>query len=375
MGTHRSRLKSCTVALLLAAGVAFAGTPPPPVVEENEIRGIDWNVDAVIEAVQAPRADTLDWIFEAALSIELDLGELAGLDHFYVFAHPTLSWGVEEAYGWKARAYLAWLSWDGSEHWNFLGGLYDLGWHFQSLPSASTFSRLPGENIGNFSPGAIGLLDPFPLSAPALRVEWKPRAEWAVQLATVWLDEGHFLAAHQLARGSARWLVVAETKWTHEGTAENGYRHRVAGIGGWVLPGAQLDEGRRTPLGIYAFGDARLWSEPADPEQGLSGFVSISAAAHRNGPWEKRAVTGLEWTGLIPSRAHDRTALAVIAEESAGTTSSSGRRRRSVAAELLHRVPISDRAYVQGSVQWRSALTGQDPEERWKLGFSIGVSF
>lgn len=362
-------LRIVTAVAIFAVTRVIAGEEPT-----DETRALSWNIDAVLDAIHAPRTGTLDWLFEGAFTLEADLGELAALDNFYVFAHPTLAWGFEENYGWKAQPYLAWLSWDGSEHWNVLAGLYDIGWHFHSLPSASAFSRLPGQTTGGFSPGGLGLLDPFPLSAPALRVEWKPRPQWAVHFASVWLEQGHSLAAHSLAAGSERLLLIGELNWSREGEEENGYRHRRAGLGGWLLPGADLEDSTRTPAGVYAFADARLWSERAEPEQGLSAFTSLSAAAHRDGPWEKRAVAGLEWTGFLPRRNADRTALAVIAEETAATTSEEGERRWTASAELLHRVPIGDHVYVQANVQWRHPLDEDGEDEEWKLGLSVGFS-
>ena len=167
-------MRACAAALL-AAVAALAD----PARAAEAMQGIDWNIDAVLESVYVPRSGAQDWTFEAALSLEVDLGEVAGLNNWYVFAHPTIAWGVEESYGWKARAYLAWLSWDGSEYWNVLGGLYDFGWHFQSLPSASVFTRLPGENTGSFSPSAIGLSPTSagvgpgaPATAPVLNALW-----------------------------------------------------------------------------------------------------------------------------------------------------------------------------------------------------------
>ncbi len=367
MGTHRARLIGAALALVAAS--VSAGE-----LEQANERGISWGVDAVLDGIRAPRADTLDWLFEGALTLEADLGELVGLDDVYVLAHPTLAWGFEENYGWKARAYLAWLSWDGSERWNVLAGLYDVGWHFHSLPSVSTFSRLPGQTTGGFSPGGLGLLDPFPLSAPAVRIEWKPRANWAVHFASVWLEPGHSLATHTLAAGSERLLLIGEVNWSREGDEENRCHHRRAGLGGWLLPGARLEDSSRTPGGLYAFADARLWSETAASEQGLAAFVSLSAAAHRDGPWEKRAVAGLESTGLLPRRAADRTALAFIAEETAATTSETGRHRWSAAAELLYRVPLGELAYAQASIQWRRPLDADGEDEEWKLGLTFGLS-
>ncbi|MGZ8202907.1 MAG: carbohydrate porin [Burkholderiales bacterium] len=340
---------------------------------------MSWNFDAVLDAIVTPRRDAVEWNFEAALPIELDLGALAGLDHFFLYAHPTLVWGAEEDHEWEARLYQAWLSYDGSARWNVLAGIYDVGWHFHSLPSTSTFTRLPGQNTGSFSPGSLGLLDLFPLSSPAIRIEIKPVDRFALQVAAVRLEPEHGVGQHALAEhltDTNRALLIVEANWAREGTEENRQHHLRTGLGSWLLPGAQLADFARAPFGFYAFADARLYSEVHDADQGCSAFLSLSTAAQRPGTWEKRLAGGLAWTGLFSTRNADQTALAVVTED-AGEPSrdSRGRRRWRTSVEALHRIPVGDHAYIQAALQWRRPFDADERPETWRIGLTLGLSF
>jgi carbohydrate-selective porin OprB len=285
---------------------------------------------------------------------------------------------VEEDYGWAARLYQAWLSWDSGTRWSLLVGIYDLGWHFHSLPSTSVFNRLPGQTTGSFSPGGLGLLDLFPLSAPAVRLQWQPVEGFVIQTAAVWLEAEHGIAAHRLVPelpASQRWLGIAEAVWDRDGTAENSYFDRRFGFGVWALPAARLEDSTRVPMGGYVFADLRVWSRPGQEEQGCAAFGSVSVANHRAGAWEKRAVAGLHWLGLFPRRPADETALAVIVEDSAATSDGAGRCHWNTAAELLHRIPLGEHAYLQSTLLWRQQQADAPDAEQWKIGLTLGISF
>ena len=366
-------MRATLLLLGLLAGQACAGP-----VEEKPAPPVSWSADLVLDAIVLPQPAAIGWNFESCLAFEADLGPLLHLDDWYLYVRPTITWGAEEEHRWTARLYQAWLSWDAGARWNWLVGLYDVGWHFHALPSAAAFNRLPGQNTGSFSPGSLGLLDLFPLSAPAVRIEWKPTGSFAVQTAAVWLGAEHNLAAQRLApnlRASQRWLGLAEVVYDREGIAANGFAHRRCGIGAWAIPAARLENSGRTPLGGYAFADTRVWSERDQPEEGVSVFASISVAHHRSGPPEKRAVAGLHWLGLFPHRPADETALAVIAEDSAATTGDANQRRWRSAAQILHRVPIGNSAFVQSTLLWSQPHTAESGGGGWKVGITLGVGF
>jgi hypothetical protein len=316
--------------------------------------------DVAFDLIHANRDDSWLVNLDVGAWLEADLGELAGAHDWYLFVNPTLVWGAEEDWRWRPRLYQVWLKWDGSDHFNALFGLTDLSWHFHSLPSAAPFVRLPARSSGDFSPGSIGLLDLYPLSSPTVRIEFKPNTRTYLRAAATWLERDHQVRGRELLQEAAaaqRSLLFAEAGYANEGDEASGWRHRIAGIGGWWLPGIDGS------WGLYATADARLWSEHEEPWQGLSGFVSISVAKAAGYDQEERLVSGFSYEGLLPGRDEDITALAFIIEHP-----------KRQACELLHRVHLDDCIWLQASVQWQRRVDGTDKWE-WRLGMRVGFEF
>lgn len=356
--------------LPIIAGSESDGSGAAALRSRLEDRGIAFGGGIAGEVVRSNDPGATFWNLDAGVWVEADLGELVGLDHCYLFVNPTLVWGAEEDWQWKARLYQAWLTWDGNDTINALAGILDLNWHFHVMPSAAPFARLPARTTGEFSPGSIGLLDLYPLSAPSIRIEWKPVERAYVQTAAAWLEEDHELKGRPLLKetsGSDRWLLIAETGWRDEGEESTGWRHRLAGLGGWWLPA------HGGSWGVYAFADVKLWREAQLDWQGLSGFGSVSAAQASSFERESRLVAGLSYAGLFPLRDEDTTAIAMIAEDLDGGGDDDRRGKRQ-AWELLHRVHISDAVWLQASVQWQNGIAVKSGDA-WLAGFSAGWSF
>jgi hypothetical protein len=341
-----------TLALALPAA---AGEAPPETV--GLTFGGGFSGDLIHES------HTSSWLSNAEASAwaEADLGTLIGADHWYLRVNPSLVWGAEESWEWRLRLYQAWLSWDGSDSFNAQIGRMDPGWFFHSLPSAGAFVRLPSRAAGEFSPGALGLLDLYPISAPAFRMEWKPAAHFQLQAAAFRLDDGTEIRGRALAENASgldRILTLTEIGWRNEGTENDGWRHRFAGLGGWWLPAGGGS------WGLYAFADAKLWSESDESWQGLSGFVSASTARAGGFKREERFSTGLSRAGLIPGRDEDTTSLAFILEPA----SKPGTGRH--AWEVLHRFRLKEHWWLQGTLQRQR---GQVRD--WRLGLRLGCDF
>jgi carbohydrate-selective porin OprB len=335
--------------------------------DDEPARAINYGGGIAFDLIHASHDH--DWLvnLDAGAWIEADLGELAGADDWYLFMNPTLVWGAEEDWQWTPRLYQAWLMWDGSDYFNALFGIVDLSWHFHSLPSTSPFVRMPARAAGEFSPGSIGLLDLFPLSSPTVRIEWKPTTHLYLQTAASWLDDDHQIKGRELLlgqRASERLLFISELGYQDEGDEASGWRHRMAGVGGWWLPGAD------DSWGAYAFADAKLWSEHDERWQGLSGFVSASIAHAASSDQEHRIAAGLSYEGLLPMRDEDLTALALIYEHAGDELEHPTRS----AFELLHRVKLNDHAWVQASIQCQSNLDDTGDGE-WRAGLRIGWEF
>ena len=358
--TIRLAVLQCALAAAALAGEETEADGAAPWWRDHGINfgsGFSW--DSIYET----HGDSWLHNLDAGLWVEADLGSLMGADHWYAYASPSLVWGAEEDWEWKARIYQAWLSWDGSDHFNAFAGMLDPGWFFHSMPSTAAFVRLPARTTGEFSPGGLGLLDLYPVSAPALRLEWKPGSFSYVQAAAFRLDGNDEIRGRTLAAGAEgfdRMLTLVETGWRDEGAEDTGWKHRVGGIGGWWLP-----EGDGS-WGTYVFADVKLWAEPQLDWQGLSGFASASIAKADGYGHEHRWVAGLAYEGLFPTRDEDTTSLAVIVEQGDEKTTNGDRH----AWELLHRFRLNDHWWLQ----W--ALQRQDGETReWRNGLRIGCDF
>lgn len=351
--------RCCCLAIAWFAATALADDEPA--------HPISYGGDVSIDLIHASHDH--DWLtnLDFGAWIEADLGELVGVDDWYLFVNPTLVWGAEEDWQWTPRLYQAWLKWDGSDHFNALVGIVDLSWHFHSLPSTAPFVRMPARAAGEFSPGGLGLLDLYPVSSPAVRIEWKPTPHLYLQAAASWLTHDHQIKGRELLldlAASERFLLIGEIGYRDEGEEDDGWPHRMVGLGGWCLPAAS------DTWGSYAFADAKLWSEAQESWQGLAAFVSGSIAHASGVDRESRLVTGLSYEGLLPGRNEDRTALAWIFEHAGDDTAHPDRN----ALELLHRVQLQEHAWVQASLQWQGNLDATG-EGEWRAGLRFGWDF
>ncbi len=365
---HRHHLLALLLVLPLALGTVLAGEDN---VGGNEIGETEQEEDnnQPVTYGGSLSADVIisthdsDWLSnaDASLWLEADLGTLIGAEHWYAFVNPTVVWGAEEDWGWKVDIYQSWLAYDGNDRWNFLVGLLDPSWHFHSLPSSSLCVRMPSRVAGEFSPGGLGLLDLYPLSAPAMRVELKPKDPYYLQVAAFWLQEDHAIRGREIMRhipSGQRWLLMAEGGWRDDGEEETGWQHRRAALGGWILPAEP------ETWGIYTFADRKLWSE-GDDWQGISGFLSLSTARTAGEAQEHRGTAGLLYDGLLPTRDEDSTALAIIAEHP-----------RHLAWEILHRFSLGEQHWLQLSVQWQDGREeGLENGEDWRIGLRFGAEF
>ena len=339
--------RSVALAALLLARTAIGG-------DAKEASAVSTGVSAVAEWIWDARDRKSSWLAEISPTLELDLGELGIADDWYVFAKPTLTWGTEENYDWKLRLYQAWLSWDGNDTFNLQIGTLDPSWHIHSLPSSWPFVRLPARTAGQFSPGGLGRLDLFPLSAPGVRMEWKPRADFYVQAEALYAGSGWALDGADLSRCTSLTIVEA-------GLRREGDRPFRAGVGGWMLGrSADLRGDGRTVGGVYAFADAGLLAAPHE----LSAFVSVAATRTTGANGEMRIATGLHSIGLVATRPNDETALAIVWEELPENAAR-------LATEVLHRFWVRDSFYIQTSALWQR----ESGADGWRFGMAVGWNY
>ncbi len=348
---------------LSSALVAGGENEAPDIRAAWEERGITFGGGFSGDMFHESHTDSWLYDIEASAWAEADLGTLIGADDFYAYVNPSLAWGAEEEWDWNLRLYQAWLSWDGNDHFNARAGMLDPGWFFHSLPSAGAFVRLPSRVAGEFSPGGLGLLDLYPISAPAVHAEWKPVSNFYLQAATFLLEPDHEIRGRKMVKsadGFGRTLTLAETGWRDEGTDEDGWKHRFAGIGGWWIPAGGGS------WGAYAFTDVKLWTEAQKDWQGLSGFASASIARADGYDSERRYVGGLSYEGLVPGRDEDTTSFALIVEKGNDPPAHGSRH----AWELLYQVRLNDHWWLQWALQRQDGGVHD-----WRNGLRIGCDF
>lgn len=337
----------CSAALLLLDATGRGG-------DADDARAFSTELNAVTEWIWDAREHRSSWLAEISPSLEIDLGEIGLADDWYVFVKPTLAWGTEESYEWSPRLYQAWLSWDGNDTVNVQFGLLDPSWHFHSLPSSWPFVRLPARSAGQFSPGGLGRLDLFPLSAPGARIEWKPGADLYVQAEALYVGSGWALDGADLTRGTS--LTILEA-----GLRRESARPFRAGVGAWMLGrSADLRDDGDTVGGVYAFADVGLRPAP----QELSAFLAgaISRTTERRG--QARVTGGLHATGLLPSRANDETAVAAVWEQVRENETR-------FTTEALHRCRVNESFYMQGSALWQR----ENGSDGWRFGVALGWDY
>jgi porin len=110
---------------------------------------------------------------------------------------------------------------------------------------------------------------------------------------------------------------------------------------------ARLDSNR----GAYALVEGRLWSETADPEQGLDAWIRVGFANAEINPIDVYVGGGAVYTGVL--KADDQLGLAI------GHASFGGPARRAFGlegaetiAELTYALPVGDTVVVQPDLQY-----------------------
>ena len=242
-------------------------------------------------------------------------------------------------------------------------GLYDLNSEFDVIDTATLFvnsSHGIGPQIAQ-----TGLNGPsiFPVTSLAARLHWSLPQQWSAQFAVmdgvpgdpdrptsnaVRLDskDGLLLIA-EAGRAGSRLKKVAVGAWR--------YTARFDEV---APPDSEAAPARvRGNAGFYAVLDAQLYSEAADANQGLSGFLRLGNADDRINRFKNFAGAGLVYTGALAWRPQDQLGLAVasvgngrpyrLANELAGIASDA----RELAVELTYRFAVNDWLTLQGDVQ------------------------
>jgi porin len=263
------------------------------------------------------------------------------------------------------RMYELWLDWafGGGRAKSLRFGLYDLNSEFDASETAALFVNSAhgiGTQIGQTGRNGPSI---FPVTSLAARLRWQPAADWNVQLAVldgVPGDPDHPTSNRIHLGGDDGWLLVAETSWS-------GGRWRKLALGGWRYTShfEALDrtDAAGAPLrlkgngGVYALGEAALWSSPDGSGRALDAYARFGTADGRINRFDRAWALGVVATGLLPARPADRFGLSV-----ATASNGNGYRRasdlqgnridsRETAIELTYRAQIADWLVLQPIVQ------------------------
>ncbi|MBX7144459.1 MAG: carbohydrate porin [Oligoflexia bacterium] len=147
--------------------------------------------------------------------------------------------------------------------------------------------------------------------------------------------------------------------WANEAgiISAEGEHHYKAGLGFWYtnpkyedFAGAERSMNR----GLYTIGEATVYSEDSESEQGLGAFYQLGFAAGDRNQFSQYLGAGLTYTGLIPSRDEDvfSIALARAANSDAYRNSAEESDRAETVFEATYRAPITGYLSVQPDFQY-----------------------
>lgn len=375
-----------------------AGSESPA--DREEPGGIE--IDAVYTGdlfgtLSGGRRTGTDYLGDLSVTIELDAGALLGWSggtfFFYSLANhggePSerigdvqIASNIEAPDTWKI--YEAWYQQNlFAGRVSALIGLYDLNSEFDVIESAGLFLNSSFGIGADYSQSGRNGPSIFPTTSLGLRVSARPGRSVLFRTAALDAvagdpddphgthvildeDEGALIAWE----GVLYLGLAAEPRGTRRrigrGHETPPYRGKFA-VGGWhytaTFPrvAADLDAGdpsRHGSHGLYALGEYRLWSERADPDQGLTIFGRLGWAD----PTVNRLVAytgvGVVYHGPVPGRHADRLGLGLAAAhngdtfEEARTAAGQPVEASEVTLELTYRAQVTDWLAIQPDVQY-----------------------
>lgn len=265
----------------------------------------------------------------------------------------------------SVRLYKLWLQrTSGNGHWNVRIGQIAADKESFVSEGASLFFN---NAFGTFPSISANFSAPiFPLSAPGLRVRWSPSDEFSAQIMLFSGDVG----TADTNQHNTRWAInpqngllsLAELTWKHHQAEGSEGLPTTIKLGGAYDTKQFADQsGSGTHNGdyaIYLMADQWLYRAPSadkDSKRGLSVFARAGAA-----PQEDRNVitfdfeTGLNYTGLIPSRPQDVFGLGFATTRLGDSyvRANGGSAHRESLLELSFAAVIGDHVAVQPDLQY-----------------------
>jgi len=230
-------------------------------------------------------------------------------------------------------------------------GLYDLNSEFDVNETGGLFMN--GAHGMGTDLGQTGRNGPsvFPVTSLAARAEVKLADNWLMRAAVldgVPGDPAHpKRTAIKLGQGDGA-LLAAEVNYLAADL-------KVA-LGAWRYTARFEDLAthatRRGNDGFYALVERRLYSEAADPSQGLSVYGRIGRASPAFNNFAMYFGAGAVYSGLFPARPADEFGFAVAWAETGSPRRRTAAGKREVNLELTYSARLHANFAVQPNVQW-----------------------
>lgn len=281
---------------------------------------IDVNLEIDFEALPLGLEGTTVYIYglgNQGNSISQLTGDLQGLSNI----EAQNSWRFFEVWAQK-KFFLA--------NSSVLVGLYDINSEFNVLESSLLF--LNSSHGLDASLALSGVLGPstFPFTSLGGRFKINPSGGWVFKVAVLdgvpsnpantrgtkifWREDDGLIYLAELALYSIKGNQLERRSRTarlqrllDRGAAERG-GYKFA-IGGWAYSqkrsGWIQDESEKRDLGLYAMGEYQIYSEPADPVQGITVFGRASIANEQINRLAGYLGGGITYRGLIDGRSRD----------------------------------------------------------------------
>ncbi len=266
---------------------------------------------------------------------------------------------------------------------SLLAGLYDINAEFDVMEAASVFLNSSFGIGAEFAASRPQGPSIFPFTALGLRARAFPADRWYLQAAALdgvpglpgdphagpfhfGPNDGLLLVAETGVTLDRRRLDSASQQQVRRQRisrlATSPYRLKV-GLGGWYYTARFQRIGtpavtQRGNGGLYLLSQGTLFHEPADPAQGLRGFLRLGVADRRVNRLAAYTGGGLVYTGLLPGRPADHLGVgAAIAHHGAPYRRAQHRTgtpttRSETALELTYQAPLTAWLLIQGDVQY-----------------------
>lgn len=291
---------------------------------------------------------------------------------------------------WKVYELWYQQRWAG-DRYSLKAGLYDLNSEFDAIDTATLFLNSAfgiGSEIAQSGENGPSI---FPTTSLALRGRAAPGENVYVQAAV--LDgvpgdpdypRGTRIELHR----DDGLLMLCELGYLRDRSSVEPGAYRKLAVGAWRYTAAVREDAAGRPLsdeengGMYAMAESVLWTEAADPAQGLSAFLRYGVANQRINQVDEFLSGGVVYTGALPRREADRVGVGFAharnSERFRDAVAATGRPATGyeTVVELTYRAELLESLALQLDYQY-IVNPGMEPQlddaPVWLLRIEIGI--